>query len=610
MKIGYIGLGALGGQLARTFLGKHELHVWDANTTVCSAFAEAGAQVATSAIQLARDCEVILLCLPRSADVHQVVFGPGGLSEGLSAGQLVIDQTSGVPAETHAMALELQQRGVVMIDAAVSASPHIVAEGGATLMVGASDEAYERALPVLRAVTKTIYRCGIRVGDGQAMKMVNNAMNAGVRLGTLEVVAMGRGAGLSLTSMTDLLNKGAARNQTTVKMLPAIAAGKASTNFSLALQIKDVNQAVVLGMQTGVPMPLMNIVRGLLQIGLNTVGKNAQLEDMVTVIESMAGTRFRDDNLQAQAEHAGDVHDVASMKIGFVGLGAMGGSLARRLMQSQHIHVYDTREEVRRQFEREGAVAADDLASLATHCDVIFLCLPNSAAVHDALFSAEGLSRKLAPQSLVIDMTSGDPVQSRRFADRLQKMGMGWVDAPVSGMPDWALAGTIAIMTGGTSQDCARARPALEAISTNIVTCGQVGNGHLIKLVNNAVSSLCRLVTYECAAAGFKYGLSLSTMAEVLAHTSGWSGVSQRALPVLGTEAKSANFQIQLMVKDLRLAANVGMACGAPMMISNAVRTLFETGHNGIGGTANIDDMAHLYEAMAGIKFQQDTTLD
>ncbi len=121
------------------------------------------------------------------------------------------------------MAEELAERGIDMMDAAVSASPLVVAEGKATLMVAGSDTVYERALPVLQVITQTIYRCGDRVGDGQAMKMVNNAMNAGCRLGTLEVVAMGKKAGLSLPLMADVLNRNKARNQTTDRMLPALA---------------------------------------------------------------------------------------------------------------------------------------------------------------------------------------------------------------------------------------------------------------------------------------------------------------------------------------------------------------------------------------------------
>lgn len=299
MRIGYIGLGALGSELARRFVAGHELTVWDLNNHAAAPLAQAGARVASSAAELARQSDVILLCLPRSADVRELVFGSGGLADGLSPGQLVIDQTSGVPKETAETATRLAARGVAMMDAAVSASPHVVAQGATTLMAAAPDDVYERALPVLRAITEKIHRCGTRVGDGQAMKIVNNAMNAACRLGTLEVVAMGRKAGLSLAAMTSTLNAGGGRNQTTEKMLPAIARGEASTNFALALMLKDVNQAAALGMEQRVPMPITGMVRSLLQIGLNTLGPQAKLEDMVGLTEAMAATRFVDSLMEA-----------------------------------------------------------------------------------------------------------------------------------------------------------------------------------------------------------------------------------------------------------------------------------------------------------------------
>lgn len=437
MKIGYIGLGALGGQLARRFLAAHELCVWDLNAASAQELEKLGARVAKSPAELGELCDVVLLCLPRSSDVRQVLLGTGGLAAALAQGKLVIDQTSGVARETRDIADELARRGIAMIDAAVSASPQIVGQGGATLMASGPDDAFEKALPVLRVITETVYRCGQRVGDGQAMKGVNNAINAGVRIGTLEAVAMGRKAGLSLASMTEVLNRGEARNQTSEKMLPAIAEGRASTNFSLALMLKDVNQAVMLGMELGVPMPLTSVMRGLLQVGLNTVGPAAQLEDMIGVVESLAAVGLKsatDESAAAQLDKASD-----------------------------------------------------------------------------------------------------------------------------------------------TTQT--------------------------LKLVEQTTAALCRLITYECVAVGVKYGLGVAAMSAVLNKSSAWSGVSLRVLPVLGTGEPTTDMRLRAMVQDLQAAELIGLKCSAPMLLSSAARTLYETGANRFGDTAGVDDMARLYESMTAVDF-------
>jgi len=294
MRVGYIGLGAMGGALARHLLGKYPLNVLDINKAALDAFEQLGAQTASCPAELARDCDIILLCLPRSSNVRDVVFGPAGLAEGLSAGKIVVDQTSGVPSETRDFACRLAALGVSMFDAPVSGAMATAVAGTISIIASGPSDIFEKALPVLKSISPNVFHCGERVGNGQTMKAINNMMNAGCRLATLEAVAMGRKYGLTLEAMTDALNNTTGRNYTTQGMLPNIAAGRQSTNFALALQVKDMHQAMLLGVDSGVPLPFANIVRGLLQIGLNILGEDARLEQMIGVIESMAGTRFAD----------------------------------------------------------------------------------------------------------------------------------------------------------------------------------------------------------------------------------------------------------------------------------------------------------------------------
>jgi 3-hydroxyisobutyrate dehydrogenase len=294
MRVGYIGLGAMGGALARHLVGKYTLSVLDLNPTVVSSFVELGATAAKSPAELAKNSEVVLLCLPRSSDVQKVIFGPDGLIGGLSAGKIVIDQTSGVPSETREFARQLGELGISLFDAPVSGAMATAIAGTISVIASGPSDAYEKALPILRSISPNVFYCGERVGNGQTMKTVNNMMNVSCRLATLEVVAMGRKLGLPLESMTAAINATTARNFTSQGMLPAIAEGRSSTKFSLALQVKDIHQAISIGAEQGVPMPIGGLARAILQMGLNALGKDAQLEAMIGVIQSMAGTQFVD----------------------------------------------------------------------------------------------------------------------------------------------------------------------------------------------------------------------------------------------------------------------------------------------------------------------------
>lgn len=602
MNIGYIGLGALGGALAQRFVLRHALTVYDLNPAAVAALVKLGATAAASPADLARNCDTIVLCLPRSADVRQAIFGPGGLAEGLAPGKLVIDQTSGVPAETRAMADELAQRGVAMIEAAVSASPALAAQGGARLMVAGPDAAIARALPVLEAISPTIFRCGMRVGDGQAMKTVNNAMNAGCRLGTLEAVAVGRKAGMTLPAMTDALNKGTARNLTTVNMLPALHEGKSSTDFALSLMLKDLDQAIALGMGLGVPMPVTGEVRGLLQIGVNTLGPAARLEDVVGLIESMAGTKIARPGEPAPSLPAAQPPKKKPV-LGYVGVGAMGAPIARRFLPDYEVHVYDVSSERTRPLVADGAIAETDLASLARACDVILTCVPTPADFREVALGSGGLLAGLAPGKIIIDQTTGIPGETRAFAAALKERGVGLVDAPISGAPQGAVAGTLTVYCGGESATIAAVRPILERIGPTVVYCGEIGNGHTAKLLNNAVAAMARLLTYECVTAGFKYGLTLENMDEVLNVSSGWSAAAKRVFELLRT-GKTASAPLWLSVKDFRLTARLASDCGAPMLIINAARAVQEMALNDLGAQPGTHQLPSLYERMAKTDFR------
>lgn len=292
MRVGYVGLGAMGGALAAHLVQKHSLTVLDLNRDAVASFVARGAHGAHDSAAVARRSEVVLLCLPRSSDVRHVLFGPNGLAEGLAPGTVVIDQTSGMPSETREFARQLDQRGVKLLDAPVSGGMAPAIAGTVAIIVSGDRASFDRVCPVLTDISPNVFYVGETVGNGQTMKAVNNMMNCSVRVAALECVAMGRKLGLSLETMIEALNATTAWNYTTQGMLPALAQGRQSTKFRLALQVKDANQAIGMGADQNVTMPLCSLATGMLQIGLNTLGPDAQLEQMIGVVESMAATRF------------------------------------------------------------------------------------------------------------------------------------------------------------------------------------------------------------------------------------------------------------------------------------------------------------------------------
>jgi 3-hydroxyisobutyrate dehydrogenase len=204
------------------------------------------------------------------------------------------------------------------------------------------------------------------------------------------------------------------------------------------------------------------------------------------------------------------------MEIGYVGLGSMGGAIARRMLLSRKLRVFDLMPERASAMTQAGAVPAQDLASLAAASDMVCLCLPTSADVQMAIFGENGLAAGLKPGTVVADMTTGDPLATKAMAKDLAARGIDLIDAPVSGGPDGAAAGTLAIIVGASFALFNKVKPVFESVSPNIFHMGELGAGQTMKLVNNLLLAGSKAMTYEVMALAVKNGLDPKLCAEVL----------------------------------------------------------------------------------------------
>lgn len=292
MEIGYIGLGVMGGALAERLLQSCKLHIYDLNQAAVAALSELGAIAEESPAAMARHCDVILLCVPRSANVREIIYGDGGLLEGLEPGKVIIDQTSGDPTETRKMAAELAQQGITMLDAPVSGGARAAAAGTIAIMVGGTEAAVEQVRPVFEMISPNVFHCG-DIGSGQVLKLINNTISTCNRFAMLEGVAMGLKNGLDLGKMADVLNSGGARSKATEQLLPALVRGEESARFALSLMLKDLNLASELAIESGTPLLFGQLARGMLQTASNTYGPEANLDEIADLVAAQAGVSFK-----------------------------------------------------------------------------------------------------------------------------------------------------------------------------------------------------------------------------------------------------------------------------------------------------------------------------
>lgn len=291
MLIGYVGLGNMGGALARRLQLTNRLVIYDLSQTAVDGLVAAGAEPSTGLAELAQRCDIVFLCLPTSEDVEKAIFGDQGLHLGLRAGAMIVDQTTGDPSKTRAIAAKLKARNVDLIDAPVSGGKVGAEQGTIAIMVGASDEQYGRILPILQTISPNIFHAG-GVGSGQVVKLVNNQITFAQRLVTLEGLALATKNGVDPHRAVEILLAGGGRNKYLEVLAARILDGQLRLNFTLGLTHKDMRLASDLGRATDVPMPLSDMATDMYAAYIEEAGYNAELEASSLIIQREAGTRF------------------------------------------------------------------------------------------------------------------------------------------------------------------------------------------------------------------------------------------------------------------------------------------------------------------------------
>lgn len=267
-------------------------------------------------------------------------------------------------------------------------------------------------------------------------------------------------------------------------------------------------------------------------------------------------------------------------RVGFVGLGMMGRPMAGNLLaKGVALLTFDAAG-----VTIEGAQVAPDLAALAA-TDSIILMLPDSPAVAAVL---EGLLPALRPGTLVIDMGSSVPAETRRWAAALAARGCALLDAPVSGSVPKARAGTLAIMVGGAAEAVARADALLRLMGANIIPTGPVGSAHGMKALNNYVYAAGLLAVSEAALMAEAEGLDLNILAAVMNASSGRNIATETKLAQEIIPARYAGgFQLGLMRKDLETAGRIAEGTGTAHAMLDLCRAQWATAVAALGPRAD-----------------------
>jgi 3-hydroxyisobutyrate dehydrogenase len=288
-RVGFIGLGIMGGGMSRNLLkAGFEVRVWNRSAGRMQELVEAGAIATNSPAELAAESDIIITCVSDTPDVEAVILGENGVIHGAKPGSLVIDMSTISPQATKEMAAKLAENNVAMLDAPVSGGSEGAAKGTLSIMIGGDAADVERAQAVFQAMGKTITHVG-PIGAGQTVKLVNQILVVGTMQSMAEALLFAQAGGADLEKTLAAVSGGAAGSWTLSNRGPQVIKRDWRPGFMIDLQTKDLRLVLDAADEFGAPLPSTSLIfqfyRTLQAQGLGAEGNHA----VIKALEQMSG---------------------------------------------------------------------------------------------------------------------------------------------------------------------------------------------------------------------------------------------------------------------------------------------------------------------------------
>ena len=261
--------------------------------------------------------------------------------------------------------------------------------------------------------------------------------------------------------------------------------------------------------------------------------------------------------------------------VGFVGLGTMGKPMARNLLKAGYaLTVYDIMAEPIEELVTDGAAMASSSREVAERTETIITMLPDSADSERAILGPNGVLEGAKPGSVIIDMSSINPLVSQKIAAETVTKGVEMLDAPVSGGEPGAIAGTLAIMVGGNESVFQRHEELLGVMGRSVVRCGDVGAGNFVKLANQIIVAANIEAMGEAFVLTQKAGIDPSVVFQAIRGGLAGSNVLEAKAPMIMDRNFKPGFRIRLHQKDLHNALLTGKDLGVPLPVTSLVQQM------------------------------------
>jgi 3-hydroxyisobutyrate dehydrogenase len=279
-------------------------------------------------------------------------------------------------------------------------------------------------------------------------------------------------------------------------------------------------------------------------------------------------------------------------KVGVIGLGAMGSGMAKSLRRAGHqVHVCDARPGAAEAFAQEGGVPCATPEDVARHCEVVVSVVVNAQQTEAVLFGEGGAAAAMAPGSVFVMCSTVDPNWSIALEQRLEAMGLLYLDAPISGGAAKAATGEMTMMTAGRPQAYERAGTLLDAMAAKVYRLGdRAGTGSKVKIINQLLAGVHIAAAAEAMALGLREGVDPAALYEVITHSAGNSWMFENRMAHVLAGDYTPLSAVDIFVKDLGLVLDTARASKFPLPLSATAHQMFMQAST--AGHAREDDSA------------------
>jgi 3-hydroxyisobutyrate dehydrogenase len=293
-RIGFVGLGIMGSRMAANLRrAGYELTVYNRTRERAEAWAaEQGATVASTPAAVGAASDIVITMVVDGTQVQMVLLGDNGVAEGAADGTLCVDMSTIAPGDSRRIARALAERGVAFVDAPVTGSSPKAEDGTLTIMAGGATEDFQRAQPLFEAMGELVVHVGEEVGQGEMVKLINNAVAAANAHTLAQALVVGRATGVDLDALVQVMGAGSGGSAMLALKSGPMREHDYSTLFKLEHMLKDVRLCLEEGQAAGVPFPAAAQVREALTAGMGRGLGDADFAAVLETVEGLAGVRL------------------------------------------------------------------------------------------------------------------------------------------------------------------------------------------------------------------------------------------------------------------------------------------------------------------------------